>query len=239
MNEFISTYYFSIIIQIASLFIQLYGYKLQTPQSLISLKYALNIEFFVSIIELLVYFWIGTNLFNYKSVMKKRYMDWFLTTNSLMISFSFLFLFYNESKNKKTIDTNHNYGVKPKTLITRIRKNIDKYYPIIIFNNLMLLFGYLGEINKISKKISFPIGFLFFFFTFYYLYENFAKFTNIGKKILYGISLIWLLYGISHLFEEKWKNVSYNILDLISKNAFGVTLVFLILHHMKKTKNIL
>ena len=133
MNEFISTYYFSIIIQIASLFIQLYGYKLQTPQSLISLKYALNIEFFVSIIELLVYFWIGTNLFNYKSVMKKRYIDWFLTTNSLMISFSFLFLFYNESKNKYTIDTNNNYELKQKTLITKIRENIDKYYPILIF----------------------------------------------------------------------------------------------------------
>ena len=41
----------------------------------------------------------------------------------------------------------------------------DKKYDIIkivVFNGLMLLFGYLGETGIISKYIGIPLGFLFF-----------------------------------------------------------------------------
>ena len=42
---------------------------------------------------------------------------------------------------------------------------MDKKYDIfkiVIFNGLMLLFGYLGETGIISKYIGIPIGFIFF-----------------------------------------------------------------------------
>ena len=96
MNSFVSSYYLSVIIQFATFFIQLYGYLLPVDSKLLPLKYALNTEFFVSIIELLVYLWIGFNLSNLSLVMKKRYMDWFITTNAMLIALSLLFIFYNQ-----------------------------------------------------------------------------------------------------------------------------------------------
>ena len=42
---------------------------------------------------------------------------------------------------------------------------MDKKYDIfkiVIFNALMLLFGYLGETGVISKYIGIPLGFIFF-----------------------------------------------------------------------------
>lgn len=232
MNEFIITYYFSIIFQFISLFIQGYGYNLYVNPSLTYLKYALNIEFFVSLIEILIYIWIGTNLLNYNSVMKKRYLDWVITTNSLMLSFSFLFLFFNDKKINEMDINEYTYNNKINdSIINYIFNNFDKYLPIIIFNNLMLLCGYLGETNLISKKYSFTIGFLFFFISFYYLYEYFAKYSFNGSVVLYGLSFIWSLYGISHILNDKWKNVCYNILDLISKNIFGIILVIMLIYY--------
>lgn len=232
MNEFIITYYFSIIFQFISLLIQGYGYNLYVNPSLTYLKYALNIEFFVSLIEILIYIWIGTNLLNYNSVMKKRYLDWIITTNSLMLSFSFLFLFFNDKKINEIDINEYKYNNKINdSIINIIFNNFDKYLPILIFNNLMLLCGYLGEINLISKKYSFTIGFLFFFISFYYLYEYFAKYTYNGSVTLYGLSFIWALYGISHILNGKWKNVCYNILDLISKNIFGIILVIMLIYY--------
>lgn len=223
MNEFELSYYSSVIIQFLSLIIQGYGYTLNVVPSLHTLKYALNIEFFVSLIEIVVYIWIGTNLGNYSSVMKKRYIDWFITTNALMVSFSLLFIFFYQQKEE--------VQEEPLPLNKILHRNISKYVPILSFNTLMLVCGYLGEINYFPKMISVSTGFFFFFLSFYYLYKFFAKYTMIGTQVLYGLAIIWSLYGLAHIFSEKWKNVSYNILDLISKNAFGVILVYMLLSY--------
>ena len=69
--------------------------------------------------------------------------------------------------------------------------------------------------------------------SFYYLYLYFAKYSTIGPKILYVMAFIWALYGVAHNLGETSKNVSYNLLDLVSKNAFGVILVFMILYYQK------
>ena len=222
MNEFVFSYIFSVIIQAVSLVIQGFGYTMQVHPSLRTLKYALNIEFFVSFVEIMVYLWIGTNLVNLKSVMKKRYLDWVITTNALMFSFSFLFHFFYERQNKTEINTQQ-----------FIRESIPKMRPIVLFNTLMLVCGYLGELNSVPRYVSFTSGFAFFFASFYYLYHYFAKYTNIGKYVFYAIAFIWSLYGVSHTLTEKWKNVSYNILDLISKNVFGVIFVFMLIHYNK------
>ena len=223
MNHFILTYYLSIIIQFLSLIIQGYGYNLTVPNKILPLKYALNIEFFVSIVEIIVYLWIGTNLINLKTVMTKRYIDWFITTNFLLISIAIVLEYYEDKEENKNIEYNIN---------NVINKNISKYIPILIFNNLMLIIGYLGEIKTISKKYSFSFGFIFFILSFYYLYKYFIKSSLFGKYFFYMITFIWALYGVSHLLNEKLKNTMYNILDLFSKNFFGVFLVFLILHHL-------
>lgn len=226
MNLFELSYYFSVAFQIISFLIQLYGLQLPITPQLIPLSYSLQVEFYVSIVELIVYLWIGTNLVNLKSVMNKRYLDWFITTNFLLVSISLLFIYFNQRQNEKDpieIEKKNN----PTELFM---KNIPKFTPILIYNNLMLIIGYLGETQNIPKIFSTSIGFVFFFLSFYYLYDFFAKYSKSGKFLFYILALVWGLYGVSHTFGPYWKNISYNILDLISKNIFGVLLVYMILY---------
>ena len=39
---------------------------------------------------------------------------------------------------------------------------------------------------------------------------------------------IWFLYGIAAMFNFRLKNAGYNILDLFSKNFYGLFLSYLI-----------
>ena len=220
MNNFILSYYLSVIIQFLSLIVQGYGYSLNVTNDLLPLKYALNIEFFVSIVEIIVYLWIGTNLINLNNVMKKRYLDWFITTNFLLVSIAILLNYYEDKENDKQIEYN---------IQNTITDNISKYIPILIFNNLMLIIGFMGEIKFIKKKYSFGFGFIFFILSFYYLYKYFINNSLFNKIFFSIITIIWGLYGFSHILKEKNKNTMYNILDLFSKNFFGVFIVYLLL----------
>jgi bacteriorhodopsin len=226
MNSFIRTYYLSLAIQFVTFFIQLYGYLLPTNQNILPLKYALNAEFFVSIVEFVVYLWIAFSLSNLNTVMRKRYIDWFITTNSMLISLCLLFTHYNQEENIKTINKNNTYD----NLIT---KNISTFIPILIFNTMMLAIGYLGEKNIIPLVFSFSVGFVFFAASFYYIYKNFAQYSQSGQKVFLAITTIWALYGIAHLLGKIGKNTAYNILDLISKNTLGVFLVYSIYNKVK------
>ena len=226
MNSFIQTYYFSLFVQFITFFIQLYGYLLPTNQNILPLKYALNAEFFVSIIEFIVYIWIAFSLKNLNTVMRKRYIDWFITTNSMLVALCLLFTHYNQQENIKTTNKNNTY----ENLIT---KNIPTFAPILILNTLMLVIGYMGERNIIPLIYSFSVGFIFFAASFYLIYKNFAQYSQSGKDLFYVITTIWALYGVAHLLGKIGKNTAYNILDLISKNALGVFLVYTIYNKIK------
>lgn len=232
MDLFIGSYYVSVFIQFISLFIQMYGYLFVTiTPDLIPLKYALCIEFYVSIVEILVYLWIGFNLSNLSSVMGKRYLDWFITTNFLLVSISLLMIYFNQrEERKKSYDGDKITPVEQNNTKTLIERNLPKYAPLVVYNNIMLLVGFLGERGVLSKWISTPIGFAFFFLGFYHLYHFFAKHSHSGKRIFYFITAIWVMYGIAHTFRDQPKNIAYNVLDLLSKNAFGVFMVYMLLH---------
>ena len=90
----------------------------------------------------------------------------------------------------------------------------------------MLLFGYLGEINKIGRYLSLILGFIAFFFMYLLIFMNYVK-PKYSKSnyILFGIYFIlWSLYGVIYLFDEELKNTITNILDLIAKCFVGLGL---------------
>jgi len=78
----------------------LYHQGLVVSPELEILKKAYNLEFFVSIIEFSVYLFIGYNL--NKNVTTIRYIDWFITTNVLLITLSYLFLYNKYKQDKNT-----------------------------------------------------------------------------------------------------------------------------------------
>ena len=59
----------------------------------------------------------------------------------------------------------------------------------------MLLFGYLGETNKLNKELSICIGFVFFFFLLKLFMMNMPKKSVLGKKLFTLLSVVWGLYG--------------------------------------------
>lgn len=96
----------------------------------------------------------------------------------------------------------------------------------------MLLFGYLGEINVINLYISNFVGFIFFGLSFYVIYDKYAYTDNTTEinQILFNLLIvIWALYGVAALFPTLYKNVGYNILDLFSKNFYGLFIYYNIL----------
>lgn len=226
MNTFVYSYYMSVFVQFIAFFIQFYGVYLHVSPELIPLKYALNIEVCVSVIEFFVYMWIGTNLANFDVIMTKRYADWVITTNGLMISISLLYIYLNQQETKQQ----QKQVLEENNRKTLLDANLSKFIPLIVYNNLMLLCGFMGEKGFISKTYSFSFGFFFFFMGFYYLFKEFAIHSQSSTNVFYIITTIWALYGFSHLLPKLEKNVAYNILDLISKNLFGVFMVYLIIN---------
>ena len=56
----------------------------------------------------------------------------------------------------------------------------------------------------------------------------YVKNNNANYLIFYLMFIIWALYGIAALYKNKIKNASYNILDVFSKNFFGLFLAYLV-----------
>ena len=74
-----------------------------------------------------------------------------------------------------------------------------------------------------GSGLCLALGFACYAGLMYFLYDKYVKDEGKDAKILYGIFAgIWGVYGISYLLPIRQKNISYNILDLISKAGFGV-----------------
>ena len=222
-----NTYYMSVCIQFALLVFMLYHQGLVVSPELEILKKAYNLEFFVSIVEFAVYLFIGYNLNT--NITTIRYTDWFITTNVLLITLSYLFLYNNYKVEKNTTALASDEYLKD--------HYFDIFTVIIIFNSLMLMLGYAGEMKIIPKDYGLIGGMVFFVLSFYTIYSNFVKnnFTNFLYLIVF--IFIWLLYAVAYLFKYKEKNIAYNLLDLVSKNLFGLFILYIIYDEKSKINN--
>lgn len=184
------------------------------------LKSALKLETLVQLIEFIFYVYLVYSIQNNtlpNNITSIRYFDWVITTPTMLLS-TIIYLKYNEEiKKGKTLDFFE--------LIKSEKNNIIK---ILLGNWMMLLFGYLGEVNIIDIKYTTPIGFIFFAYVFKLLYSNYAIKTNEGLKLYWPMFLFWSLYGVAAVFDFANKNISYNILDIFAKNFYGVFLFILI-----------
>jgi hypothetical protein len=97
---------------------------------------------------------------------------------------------------------------------------------VILLNYLMLYVGYLGEMKTISVFSAELVGFGAFFAMFYAIFVKYVKSsTNVANRVLFGIYFaIWSMYGVAYLFNEEYKNITMNFLDLSSKCFMGIGL---------------
>jgi hypothetical protein len=92
----------------------------------------------------------------------------------------------------------------------------------------MLFFGLLGELDIANKYVTFSLGFVFFYLSFKEIYDNYVGDNEINKGLFNFLFVVWSLYGIAALFNFEIKNISYNILDLFSKNFYGLFIFYII-----------
>jgi len=171
------------------------------------IRHIMNIETCISIIA--AYFYgnfitmIKSKEVNYKDLTIIRYTDWFIST-PLMILALLLVLSYNLN-----ISLKFTYFLIP-----------------VILDLGMLIFGYLGEIGKINKNYACLGGFILFTLMFYFIYYYFIRNKkSVQNIVVYLVFLIvWSIYGIAYLANEKIKNITYNILDVIAKCFVGIGL---------------
>jgi hypothetical protein len=213
----------------------------------------LVMELIVQIIEFAFYIWLSVGLYNYSTkkstfplfdVTKRRYIDWFITTPTMLLS-TIIFLRYLEYKDKKESYKKENYQNNNQENNSKNENNILKFNEfvkthkqfiinMILLNAGMLIFGYLGEANHMDKKWSISIGFIFLLLNFYLIYKEFGEKTKIGKMMFAFMFVIWSLYGIAAMLPFYYKNISYNILDIFAKNFFGIFIYVIILLVKKK-----
>lgn len=190
------------------------------PDKYEPLKYILAIETTVNIIASFAYSQLITllNPINYSSITNFRYLDWVATTPLLLISFT-LYLQYKKNISSNTDNSNHDQD-KPTA-----KFDFNKLGIIILLNIIMLIFGFMGETNRINHFLACVIGFIPFIIMFYLIwkwYVDVMKNINIFRFFL----VVWSLYGIVYFLPNTSKNISYNILDIIAKVGFGLLVWF-------------
>tara|TARA_A100001011_G_scaffold362700_1_gene411985 strand:- start:30 stop:725 length:696 start_codon:yes stop_codon:yes gene_type:complete len=213
------TIWFSLLMQLITGIIPLHAFFIRIPEDDKILTDILGLETIVQFVEMIFYIWLAYSVLNINKMASRRYIDWVITTPMMLLS-TIMFMKYKETKQDNDLDKN---TLKTKDFLNDNKKNI---FSIFGYNLLMLLFGYLGETNIISKYFSIPIGFIFFIKSFEIIYKNYANKTLQGEKLFLFLTIIWGLYGIAAMFPANMKNVSYNILDIISKNFYGLYIYY-------------
>ena len=200
------------IIEIISLFINV-------PVKFLFLKQMMLLEVFVQFIEGSFYIYWMYNFKTITNITPKRYFDWIITTPTMLVNLIFYLIFL------QNIDNNASHTLD---FVTLFNTEFYTIVTVLLLNWAMLLFGYLVETSVIPTLLGVSLGFIPFLIYYYIIYKNYAVLSDDGLKIFYYFFIFWSLYGIVALLPYKIKNVCYNILDLFSKNFFGLFLTYLI-----------
>tara|TARA_A100001015_G_C15021592_1_gene728289 strand:- start:2060 stop:2758 length:699 start_codon:yes stop_codon:yes gene_type:complete len=219
------TIYASLAIQIITTIISLDGLFKKLKQKDLVLKEILVLEGIVQLIESGFYIWVIFAIHDLYKVTPRRYIDWTFSTPIMLIS-TIVFMKYQEYR-ENNID-------KTFKMFDFFKENKNNIVKIFVYNGLMLLCGFLGEAGIIDKRIGIPLGFVFFYLSFNLIYQEYAKKSELGKKLFTFLVIVWGLYGVAAMTDLKTKNISYNILDIIAKNFYGLFIYYIILQISKE-----
>jgi hypothetical protein len=226
MNSILhSSLWFSIVVQVITGIIELLALVVKTAPGMALIKQLLGLEIAVQAVEGAFYVWLYNNIHTVKNITPKRYADWALTTPTMLITLIAYLIYLNDSGDRKSL-----------SLLQILRENAVPFAQILGLNWLMLLFGYLGEVGVIPIVAGVALGFAPFIAYFYIIYERFIvnanntdnTDTDTSMKIYAYFLVFWSLYGIVAVLPYTLKNTIYNVLDLFSKNFFGLFLSYLI-----------
>lgn len=220
-NLLVNSLYFSLFIQVVSIAIGLFGLSLKVDPADQILITAVGLETIVSSIQFSFYLWYT---YHFKEVVEAtfyRYHDWMITTPIMLLT-TILYFDYNNNPDEK------------KTLQSFWDEHQKDILIIFAFNAMMLFFGYLYEIGSLDLFTSNSMGFVGLIGSFYVIYSSFVSKNLSANLPLFGImSVIWGSYGVAATLSPGWKNLSYNLIDTISKNFYGIFLTYVAYQKIK------
>lgn len=218
-NEILKSAYISLAVQVIIGLIGIHGILIPLNEKNNVLTNIMILETIVQFIELTFYIWLTMQLSKLTyDVTYTRYFDWFFSTPIMLLTTIFFMEYLNFEKTDKII--------KIKNIL---KKDYISIIKIISANFFMLLAGFLGERNIISRINGFIFGTIAFIYSFYIIYIEFVGKNTINNILFFTMFSIWSLYGIAYLFPYVPKNTMYNILDIFSKNFYGLFIYFIIL----------
>ena len=221
MNKSIlySSLLFSIVIQVLTGVIDIYALTIHIPSALHIIKQLLVLELVVQVVEGSFYIWLFRNFHKIANITPNRYADWFITTPTMLLTLIMYLIYLN----------NKDSGLNEKLDFFQLfYDNLTNIMTILSLNWLMLLFGYLGELKVLPMVTSVILGFIPFVIYYYLIFVNFVSMNNFGWQIFAYFFGFWALYGVAAFLPYYLKNTMFNVLDLFSKNFFGIFLVYVI-----------
>ena len=205
----------SLKVQIVAGILTFLGSNVKVSEEHQVLSQLLTLETIVQVIEIVFYIWITRSMMSAEKVTPRRYIDWAITTPTMLFT-TLVYLDYI-AKKEQGVDTKMDL----QSFYNEHKSDVRKMF---IYNWLMLLFGFLGEIGTLPLKLSVSIGFVFFALTFKIVYK-YGKQTEKGKTFSKYFTFLWGLYGVAAVLPLAEKNISYNTLDVFSKNFYGIYLL--------------
>lgn len=167
-------------------------------------RHILNLETCISVVATFFYSKFVKQLeegVDYKQINIDRYTDWMITTPLMLLVLCLVFV-YN----------------------TKTTLQLGTFFVVLVLNLGMILTGYLGEIDYMNRTYANILGFGFFAALFGYLYKTFLhkKYNFDNMLIFSSFFILWTLYGVFYEYDEQFKNVAFNILDLFAKCFVGI-----------------
>jgi bacteriorhodopsin len=167
-------------------------------------RHILNLETCISVVATFFYSKFVKQLeegVDYKQINIDRYTDWMITTPLMLLVLCLVFV-YN----------------------TKTTLKLWSFFVVLVLNLGMILTGYLGEVDYMNRTYANILGFGFFAALFGYLYNTFLhkKYNFDNMLIFSSFFILWTFYGIFYEYDEQFKNVAFNILDLFAKCFVGI-----------------
>ena len=210
----------SIIVQIITGIIEIGTFFVKVPPIYSIIRQLLLLELVVQFFEGSFYVWLAYNFTKVLNVTPKRYLDWFITTPTMLITLMTYLIYLNTMVENKTTELE---------FFTVLKENSNIFIPVVLLNWLMLLFGYLGEMRIIPVLLGVFLGFIPFLLYYYIIYVNYVTQNTNGYLLFWYFFFFWSMYGFVAVLPYYVKNAFYNILDLFAKNFFGIFLSYIII----------
>ena len=213
---FYDTLILSIMVQVVTGTMQIGTFFITIPPAYFIIKQLMILDLIVQILEGFFYFWLFYNC-KTSNITSKRYVDWMFTTPTMLVTLILYLLYLDKKREDKTEELD---------FFDMIKDHKEVIIPVLCLNWIMLFFGYLCEINYIPVLLGVGLGFLPFLMYYYIIYVNYVTQSS---YLFWYFFFFWSLYGVVAMFPYYLKNACYNILDLFSKNFFGLFLSYIII----------